>query len=215
MPYIGGGGSSLPALPDGHLFVGEGGSMITKLIRTPKYADLFVAFEPAFTIRDNGGDFNGASVMEKGYAIPTVGLAWSSDANFPLTDSDQLTLDGGPIVLDGAPPVPNLVGGDYSHPGGLDEVDHGAGFSVRLHSGSEQVVKSTAFAWRWRRHWLVDATETPDAAWLQAIAGSTTPPGGSELATGHDTTKSFNAAAQYIYFIFHAAHGIPDRKSVV
>lgn len=204
-------GSSLPQLPDDNLFVGEGGSVNTKLIRMPKYADLFVVFEPVFTISDNGGDFNDTFIVEKGYVIPTAGLAWSSDANFPLTDSDQLTLDGGAIILDGTPPVPNLVGGDYSHPGGLDEVDHGSGFSVRLHSGAEQVVKTAAFAWRWRRHWLVDSTETPDTTWLQAIAGSTTPPGGSELATGHDTTKSFNAAAQYIYFIFHAVHGIPSQ----
>jgi hypothetical protein len=189
------------------LFVGEGGSAITKLIRTPKYADLFVAFEPVFTIRENGGDFNGASVVEKGYSIPTVGLSWSSDSAFPLTDSDELELDGLPIVLDGSPPVPNLAGGDYSHPGGLSEIHHVSGFSVRLHSGSEQVVKNAGLDWRWRRHWLVDSTETPDAAWLETIIGSLTPPGGSELATGHACQKSFNASGQYLYFIFHEDHG--------
>lgn len=206
MGYFGGGGGIGSDLAENNLLVGNAaGLAIAKKLRLPEYSDLFVAFEPSFSVEAVGGDFPGAAVVEKGYTVPEAVLAWASQAggDFPIDDSGDYELDGAPIALAGLDP---LTGGNYQTP--FNESDHGAGFSVRLDSGEESVVKTALFYWRWRMFWFADAAASLTPGEFGDIFDKSVAVDNDALRTGRTGTFNFDASGgKYLWFLWPKSFG--------
>lgn len=174
----------------------------------------FAAFNPTFNVTEEGGDFAGQSIVEKGYVIPTVRFTWASNdaVAFPMQDSQELKMDGNLIDLDGQPPGGNtggsVSGGLYSDPGGMTESEHGPGFSVKLiDSHSTESVKNDVLYWRYRLFYLVSSQVTPDATWLgQVISGAISST--NNLRTTRAGSYTFSSGFPgYLYFVWPTSFG--------
>jgi len=210
--------ANMSNIDEGYIYMGNAVNLAEAMqVRSPKYDDLVVRFEPTFDVDESaGGDFAGSNIVEKGYAIPKTDLVWATQAGglFPLDNSDELKINSAYNELDASPAPPpgntggSLIGGVITHAAPLSEGAEGTGFDVRLHSGAEQEVKNAVYTWRWRHFYFADARAALTEGEIQDIIDMTTGVDHDALRSGRAGTFNFDASgSKYLWFIWNQALG--------
>jgi hypothetical protein len=133
---------------------------------------------------------NSVGTVEIGTTVASVNLTWA--LNKTMTSLSISSPGPGSIA-------PSLL--TYNVTGLSLTTDQS--FTVTAGDGTNTDAAATSVLFRHRRRWGVSATATPDAALIDALAGT-------EFATSRVQTKSLTPSAQYMYFAWPAAWGTPS-----
>lgn len=132
---------------------------------------------------------NSVGTVEIGSTVASVNLTWS--VNKTVT-SESISAPG-PGSIDPTLRAYNVTGLTLN----ADQ-----SFTVTVGDGTNADAATTTVYFQHRRRWGTSATDTPDSALIDALAGE-------EFATSRSQSRSMSPSAAYLYFAWPSSFGAP------